>query len=133
MTKQCFNVIERNAYNGRIVNVTCNLTEEEAQSLAREIVDAMVEHDVQHSAHYVSEERLAELEDNARDCVEVVNDRRHASWVVVKNDTGEALGEIDNAERVSKISKKLNRDVYSLVPIYEYLTKLNARIARGEA
>ena len=130
MSKQYFNVIERNAYNGRIVNVTSNLTEEEAQSLAREIVDAMVEYDVQHSAHHVSEERLAELEDNAWDCVEVVTDRRHASWVVVENDTGKAVIEIDNAERVSK---KLNRHVYSLVPIYEYLTKLNARIARGEA
>jgi len=130
MSKQCFSVIERNAYNGRIVNATCNLTEEEAQSLAREIVDAMVEHDVQHSAHHVSEERLAELEDNAWDCVEVSNDRRHASWVVVKNDTGEAVMEIADTD---PFSFNLNRDVYSLVPIYEYLTKLNARIARGAA
>jgi len=67
-----YTVIERNAYNGRVNAITANLTEDQAQSLAREIVDAMVEYDVQHSAHHVSEERLAELEDNAWDCVEII-------------------------------------------------------------
>lgn len=73
MEKKSFSVIERNAFTGRVTNVTRFMSKYQALGLARQKVNALVECFLSDaSLAHGNEDRLAEFEDKAWDCVEVV-------------------------------------------------------------